>query len=224
MGETDARAAGLDPLGVGAVGEVTTAADTRALAAEIAESGVDLLLFAGGDGTAVDILAAVGDRMPVLGIPAGVKMHSAVFAREPARARASSRRASRPRGPRPWCRCRGHGRRRGRPARRVGRRRACTGILRVPVATGTVSRAARHAAAAERGGGSGAHRARTSSTPCSTTGSASSARERRPASLMAALGLRQDARSASTSSGRPDPRRGRRRRGGGCWSSRRPMR
>ncbi len=83
MGETDARAAGLDPLGVGAVGEVTTAADTRALAAEIAESGVDLLLFAGGDGTAVDVLAAVGDRIPVLGIPAGVKMHSAVFAVNP---------------------------------------------------------------------------------------------------------------------------------------------
>ena len=83
MGAHEARAHGFEPVVVGAVDEITTAADTRRIAAELAAGGIDLLLFAGGDGTAVDVLAAVADRVPVLGIPAGVKMHSAVFAVTP---------------------------------------------------------------------------------------------------------------------------------------------
>jgi predicted polyphosphate/ATP-dependent NAD kinase len=83
MGEEEARCAKLTPTVLGSTGSVTTAQDTRAAAAAMAERGVDLLLFAGGDGTAVDVLEAIGDRVPVLGIPAGVKMHSAVFAVNP---------------------------------------------------------------------------------------------------------------------------------------------
>ena len=57
----------------------TTAEDTRRAAAEMQMSGVDLILFVGGDGTARDIYKAVGNNHPVLGVPAGVKIHSAVF-------------------------------------------------------------------------------------------------------------------------------------------------
>jgi predicted polyphosphate/ATP-dependent NAD kinase len=84
MGEAAAKAAGVHHLVVGSLPESwTTAADTRRLARDLRDAGVELLLFAGGDGTAHDVESAIGTLVPALGIPAGVKIHSSVFAVDP---------------------------------------------------------------------------------------------------------------------------------------------
>jgi predicted polyphosphate/ATP-dependent NAD kinase len=80
MGEDAARAAGIVPQVVHRAARPSRAVDTVAAAVALALAGVDLLVFAGGDGTACDLL---GTTLPVLGVPAGVKMHSAVFGRSP---------------------------------------------------------------------------------------------------------------------------------------------
>jgi predicted polyphosphate/ATP-dependent NAD kinase len=64
----------------------SSSADTKKGVRAFLESGVDLILFCGGDGTARDVLDVTGSDVPILGIPAGVKMYSAVFAVDPASA------------------------------------------------------------------------------------------------------------------------------------------
>lgn len=76
----------------------TTAADTRAAVAALVEGGATLVLFAGGDGTARDVAAALSnlalahpdvitstgaETVAALGVPSGVKMYSGVFAVAP---------------------------------------------------------------------------------------------------------------------------------------------
>ncbi|WP_135805546.1 ATP-NAD kinase family protein [Halorussus marinus] len=87
MGERAAEAAGFDPDIVGDPASTeTSAGDTRDAVRAFAEAGVGLVLFVGGDGTAVDVAQTLADLdadVPMLGVPAGVKVYSAVFAVTP---------------------------------------------------------------------------------------------------------------------------------------------
>ncbi|QQX78760.1 ATP-NAD kinase family protein [Shewanella sp. KX20019] len=79
MGESLAREMGFNVRVVYHAPGETVAQDTQQVVAELLNEALDLLLFAGGDGTARDIFAIADDNIPVLGVPAGVKIHSGVY-------------------------------------------------------------------------------------------------------------------------------------------------
>lgn len=84
MGEDELNNLGIIPDEIIPVSlENTTFMDTREAAKSMFFKKADLILFAGGDGTARDIVSVITDKIPILGIPAGVKIHSAVYARTP---------------------------------------------------------------------------------------------------------------------------------------------
>ena len=83
MGEEEATELGFTPIVIGERKSDVGPEDTEEGARKMLEMGVDLLLFAGGDGTARNVYNVIGDRLPVIGIPTGVKIHSAVFANHP---------------------------------------------------------------------------------------------------------------------------------------------
>lgn len=92
MGEAEVVKYGFNCQVLGKRKTVTTPKNTQVFAKEMAKAHVDLLVFCGGDGTTRDIQKAVDLKIPVLGVPTGVKMHSSVFAVTPkAAARATLR-------------------------------------------------------------------------------------------------------------------------------------
>jgi predicted polyphosphate/ATP-dependent NAD kinase len=79
MGEDVAELMGFSVLVAYQANSSTAAQDTVAAATALQALGVDLLLFAGGDGTARDLFSVLDETLPVLGVPAGVKIHSGVY-------------------------------------------------------------------------------------------------------------------------------------------------
>ena len=68
---------------VGEIDGETSAEDTKTIALRMLERDAELLIFVGGDGTARDIVDAVDAEIPVVAVPAGVKVYSSVFALNP---------------------------------------------------------------------------------------------------------------------------------------------
>ena len=84
MGQRAAESCGFEVSTIDiTVGKQTTEQDTRNAVLKFNELNLDLLLFVGGDGTARDICSAIREEQAVLGVPAGVKMQSGVFAVTP---------------------------------------------------------------------------------------------------------------------------------------------
>lgn len=84
MGENEAKEADLNYEVIYSPDEGdTSVSDTTAVCERFEEKNVDLILFVGGDGTARDIHQAIETRIPVIGIPAGVKIYSAVHGNSP---------------------------------------------------------------------------------------------------------------------------------------------
>lgn len=83
MGETEAQNHRFFFKTVGEPKKHTAPVDTECAAKALVGCNVDLLVYCGGDGTARDIMRTVETKVPVLGVPTGVKMHSALFAVSP---------------------------------------------------------------------------------------------------------------------------------------------
>ncbi|MEE4603047.1 MAG: ATP-NAD kinase family protein [Desulfobacteraceae bacterium] len=80
MGERYTSACDMPFKVIGAIGADTSREDTKSISKEMVNNGAELLIFVGGDGTARDIYDAIRSTIPVVAVPAGVKVFSSVFA------------------------------------------------------------------------------------------------------------------------------------------------
>lgn len=90
MGENIADQLKLEHELVGRIGRTTRSEDSMRISRLMKRRRVDLIVFCGGDGTALDVLKGVGQDTPALGVPSGVKIYSSVFAINPVAAAEST--------------------------------------------------------------------------------------------------------------------------------------
>jgi len=84
MGADEARVAGFKPEIIGSITSgKTSAEDTKRAVLDMVKAGVDLIAVVGGDGTMRDVYDEIKNAVPVLGVPAGVKVHSSAFSTSP---------------------------------------------------------------------------------------------------------------------------------------------
>lgn len=80
MGEKYIKKFGIVFKVVGQIFKETSSEDTKRIAREMVDDGIELLIFVGGDGTARDVYDAIDLKIPVVAVPSGVKIFSPVFA------------------------------------------------------------------------------------------------------------------------------------------------
>jgi predicted polyphosphate/ATP-dependent NAD kinase len=83
MGKDELDSCGLVSRVVHELRGETSRRDTVAAVRSFVDENAALVVFAGGDGTARDVLEVADKRVPILGVPTGVKMQSAVFVNRP---------------------------------------------------------------------------------------------------------------------------------------------
>jgi predicted polyphosphate/ATP-dependent NAD kinase len=74
MGERYIRDCDLPFKVIGTIGADTSNEDTKRISKEMVNNGAELLVFVGGDGTARDVYDAIRSKIPVVAVPAGVKV------------------------------------------------------------------------------------------------------------------------------------------------------
>lgn len=86
MGEDECRELGLNYEVVYKFSNDSSVLDSKEVLKIFLENNVDLIFFVGGDGTARDVYSVIEDKISVIGVPAGVKIHSPVYGNTPEQA------------------------------------------------------------------------------------------------------------------------------------------
>lgn len=86
MGEDECKELSLNYEVIYKTSNESSVTDSKNLLKCFLENGIELIFFVGGDGTARDVYSVIEDKIVVIGVPAGVKIHSPVYGNTPEQA------------------------------------------------------------------------------------------------------------------------------------------